>query len=140
MNLARNARSGFSLIEIVIAVTIMAIVAALVVPNVMNYLKKSQVRSTKVALENVKGAIENFNADTGSYPTNLSELKTRPADEKLAKRWDGPYIEKEPLDAWKRELVYTLNPKGTQPRFELYSWGQHGEDSPQEEWINVREE
>lgn len=139
METVKLARRGFTLIEVMIAIAIVAIIGAIVVPNVTSYIRKARVKSTRVALENIKNAIESYHADTGQYPANLSDLKTRPSDEKAAKLWDGPYIEKEPVDAWKNEYVYTLNPKGTQPRYELYSWGANGEGSPAEEWINVRE-
>ena len=140
MNVLRGARAGFSLIEIVIAVTIMAIIAALVVPNVTSYYRKARVKATHVALANVQNALQSFHADTGTYPTTLSELRVRPADEKVAKRWEGPYLSNDPVDGFRNEIQYTVNPKGVQPPYELYSWGSQGEGSAQEEWIHAGEE
>jgi general secretion pathway protein G len=136
----RASRSGFSLIEIMIAVSIIALVAGLVVPNAMDYFRKARIKSTRVAMKGVQDAIQSFNMDTGSYPASLSDLKVRPSDERTAKRWDGPYLSGDPNDAWGNELVYTLRPKGSQPPYELYSWGASGEGSPQEEWIHARED
>jgi general secretion pathway protein G len=138
MRISRS-EAGFSLLEIVIAVSIMAIIAALVVPQVFNYLKKSKKQATKVALSNVQNAIETLQSDTGSYPTTLGDLTTRPVDQKTASRWEGPYLKNEPKDGFNNELVYILSPKGTQPPYELYSWGPNGEGSPQEEWIRARD-
>jgi len=136
----RAAHDGFTLIEIIIAVTIMGILAALVVPNITSYMSKARKQATKTTLNTVQNAIHSFHADVSAYPAALNELKTPPADEKLARRWEGPYLTREPLDGWKNELVYNLHPKGTQPPYELYSWGPHGEGSPQEEWIYAQEE
>lgn len=136
----RASRSGFSLIEIVIAVAIIALVAGLAVPRVMTYLRQARVKSTRVAMKGVQDAIQSFNMDTGSYPASLSDLKARPSDERIAKRWDGPYLSGDPNDAWGTEFVYTLRPKGSQPPYELYAWGASGEGSPQEEWIYARED
>lgn len=137
---ARPANAGFSLIEIVIAVTIMGILAALVIPNITSYLRKAKVQSTRVALNNIQNAVQSFHADTSQYPSSLADLKNKPVDEKLAKRYDGPYITKEPLDGWGNEIIYTVNPKGSRPPYELYSWGPNGEGSPQEEWVYAQEE
>ena len=137
----RSVRSGFSLVEIVVAVTIMGLVMAIIVPNVMGYLQRSRKTATRVALNQVTDAIELYHSDTSVYPATLHDLITRPADEKAAKRWDGPYFKKAqyPTDGWKNELVYILNPKGTQPPYELYSWGPGGEGSPSEEWMHARD-
>ncbi len=139
MQTVRTARRGFTLIELMIVIAIIAIIGAIVVPSVTSAVRKARIKTTRVGLENVKNAIESYHADTGQYPPSLSDLKTRPSDEKAAKSWEGPYIERELVDAWKNEYVYTLNPKGTQPRYELYSWGANGEGSPAEEWIHARE-
>ncbi|HVW99327.1 MAG TPA: type II secretion system protein GspG [Candidatus Babeliaceae bacterium] len=134
-----SVRSGFTLIEIVIAITIIAILGAVAGPPLFKWIAKGKVTATNTTLKAVNTAIQTFQADTSTFPTSLSELLTRPSEEKIAKRWDGPYLEKEPLDGWKRELQYQLNPRGAQPPYELYSWGPNGEGSPEEEWIKVQD-
>ena len=135
-----GSRSGFSLIEIVIAVTIMGIIAGLVVPQAVQYLRQSKKRATKVALVSVQEAISLYQSDVGAYPQTLEDLKTKPTDEKIAKRWEGPYIKRSPNDAYGRELQYVLNPKGAKPPYELYSWGPDGEGSSEDGWIRAGEE
>jgi general secretion pathway protein G len=134
-----HARSGFSLIEIVIAMTIIGILGALVGPPLLRWVGKGKITATKTTLKTVNTAIQAFQADTSSYPSMIADLTARPSEEKLAKRWDGPYLDKEPLDGWKHELIYQLNPRGTQPAYELYSWGPNGEGSPEEEWIRAQD-
>lgn len=144
MSFARTA-PGISLIEIVIAITLIAIFAGLVGPTLFRYLTTGRKTATEVTLRGIQEAIENFREDTGIYPNSISELYIRPSGDPVNKRWKGPYLGKgkrgeealteNPRDAWKGEIVYQLNPKGTQPPYVLYSWGPNGEGSPQEEWI-----
>jgi general secretion pathway protein G len=131
--------TGFSLIEIMIAVTIIGIMLAVVVPNFMRYREKSRMTGTKAALVSVNAAIDQFHSDTNVYPSTLADLMTKPGEEKVARKWEGPYLTKEAVDSFGNELVYQLNAKGTQPAYELYSWGPHGEGSPQEEWIRFQD-
>jgi len=135
LNTRRTATAGFTLIEIVLAITVMGIVAGVVFQQVSKYLRRSRIKTTRLTLRTVQGDIQSFHTDTGSYPTVLAELIERPTDEKISRRWDGPYLDKEPMDAWNNELVYELNPKGTKPPYELYSWGPNGDGSPEEEWL-----
>lgn len=141
-----SAQPGLSLIEIVIAITLIALFAALVGPTIYKYLSRGQETATKIALKGIQEAIETYRSDTGSYPSTIAELYIQPAGD-LAKRWKGPYLgtgargekplEADPQDAWKHDFVYQLNPKGTRPPYVLYSWGPGGEGSPQEEWLSA---
>ena len=130
-----SAASGFTLIEIVLAITIMGMIAGVVFQQVTKYLKRSRVKTTRLTLRMVQGDVQSFHTDTGSYPESVSELMERPTDEKISRRWDGPYLDKEPTDAWNNELTYVLNPKGAKPPYDLYSWGPSGEGSSEEEWL-----
>ncbi len=130
-------KSGFSLIELVIAVTIMVIFAAIAVPSYFAIIGRARKSSTISTIKTLDTAIGSFHGDTGAYPNNLSELVNRPSDEKIAKRWEGPYLQKETTeDAYRNELVYRVTKGGKHP-YELYSWGSNGEGSPESEWLDV---
>jgi len=131
-----TANKGFSLIEILIALTIIGIMAAGVL-GLTKWIGKAKISKTRTTIANVKLAIDSYANDTGAYPSTLSELATRPADEKIAKRWQGPYESAEVEDGWKTPFVYQLNAKGSKNKYELYSWGPNGEGSPENEWISV---
>jgi general secretion pathway protein G len=130
-------KGGFSLIEIVIAIALMALVLGIAVPVIIRQLNKGKKGTTETALRNTEQAIEALYADVSAFPNRLEDLVEKPTDEKLAKKWDGPYLKKVPQDGYGRELVYQLNAKGSKPPYELYSWGPDGEGSPKEEWISV---
>lgn len=132
-----RARSGFTLIEVIVAITIVAIMTAGAFA-LFRWTENAKRTRTETTVKGIQLAINTFQSDTGSYPITLNDLKQRPADATLAKRWRGPYLEgKEDQDAWYKEIQYRVNPKGSQHPYELYSWGKGGEGSPENEWVNV---
>ena len=129
-------RSGFSLIEIVMAIALVALILSVGIPSVMNMVRSGTIKSTHAALHAAKGAIDMFSVDTGSYPNELNDLIERPSDERLAAKWSNPYVEKYPRDGWDHELQYERTPQGAHP-YELYSFGANGEGGADEERISV---
>jgi general secretion pathway protein G len=131
-------KPGFTLTEILIAIALVAIMAAVTVPFFMGYLTRAKIRSTQQTLLTIKGSIESFYADVGQYPNKLQDLIERPRDPKLAKKWLTRYMEKDeiPEDAWGNEIQYKKTSGGQHP-FELYSYGANGPDAPAEDWKHV---
>lgn len=138
---ARARVSGFSFIELVIALMILAVLTLFVGPNLIRYVGESRRSATENNLQQLKLSIQQFQFDTGKYPQTLNDLVQAPAN---VKNWRGPYIdpdnvEKALNDGWKVPFVYQQNPagaKGGRP-YQLYSWGSNGEGSEQSEWISV---
>lgn len=126
--MAQTVRPGFTLIEIIIAITIVGIMAAGGFA-LLKYRDRAMVTKTKTELGNLRLLIDQYQIDTGAYPVTLQDLMTRPADQKIAKRWEGPYLDKEIEDGWKHPFAYQLNQKGAKKPYELYSWGKDGEGS-----------
>jgi len=138
---SRYARAGFSLMEIMIAVMILGLVAAMVGPAAMNAYKNAQKRTAKATMRSFKDAIGMYQMHVGQLPQTLKDLIKKPRDERASKKWEGPYIEKEelPEDPWNSPFVYKLTPGAGHP-YELYSRGPNGADAPKEEWISVWDE
>lgn len=132
-----SARSGFSLIEIMIVVGIIGLIMAIAVPGFMGARKKANITATKAMLQKLEGNIEQFKDDTGQYPNTLHDLYAKPFDEKVAKRWEGPYVKKDVFeDAFGSDIQYQVT-KGQKQPYELYSYGPNKEGSPSDEWINA---
>lgn len=132
-------RSGFSLMELMIYIAIVGIMLAVVGPNVVNYFSKAKSSTTEQTLKSLKQAIELYNAHTSQYPESLRDLVRQPMDEKVARKWQGPYIEVKndelPEDGWGREFIYRVGEPGSGRSYDLYSLGANGEGSSEAEWI-----
>lgn len=134
----RKVRAGFTLIEIMIAITVIGVLGAILVPSLYYYVTKSKRTSTEANLRAVQTSIDQFYLDTNDYPGKPRDLIKKPADEKLAKRWQGPYLKSNetPTDGWGNTLYYKKPGEKGHP-YELSSYGEHGKGSPKNEWISV---
>ena len=120
---------GFTLIEIMIVMVIIAMLAALVGPRVMGALSGSKVKATKIQIETLSNSVETFHLDVGRYPSQqegLEALVTNPASAPIP-NWRGPYLKKNkvPADEWRRPFVYEI-PSKHGMGFDLYSLGADG--------------
>src|ERR1700675_1110882 len=105
---ARHGESGFTLVEILVVITIIGMIMALVGPRVLNYLGESKVKTAKIQMESFSSALDLFFLDVGRYPTSsegLAALSQRPGS---APSWNGPYLRGGvvPADPWGRQYVY----------------------------------
>jgi prepilin-type N-terminal cleavage/methylation domain-containing protein len=81
-------RSGFTLPEILVTVTVVAVLAAVVVPAVTQYVSKGDSPSTLTDLNQIRDAITGYSADTRAYPSTLYELESNPSG---VAGYKGPY-------------------------------------------------
>lgn len=127
---------GFSIIELAMVIAIIGILLGGILGG--RYLiQRAQRNTTKSTLITLRTSLDSFRNDTGSYPNNLTELRNKPLDEKVSKKWEGPYLDKEiTTDSFGNELVYRVT-KGAKHPYELSSYGSGGEGAPQDEWISV---
>lgn len=124
---ARHARA-FSLVELMIVISIIGLLVALVAPRLAGALGRGRVQSTRAQIELLSGGVTQFNLDVGRYPTTeegLAALLTRPQGVE-ADVWKGPYLEKDfiPTDAWGRDFRYENPDSG---RFVIRSLGADGQ-------------
>lgn len=130
----RGRRSGFTLLEILIVVAIIAMLAAFVVPNFMGTQLKAQIDLTqsKVAWGGPVGsALELYRTHIGTYPDDLKGLTEKPDDDEKAQKWaTGGYLQDagQLKDAWGKELMYKFPGQFNQDRYDLWSVGPDGQD------------
>ncbi len=126
---ARRADQGFTLLELLVVMAIIALLGALIGPRLFERLEDSKVVTAQTQVRMLKTALDTMRLDIGRYPTaeeGLELLGRAPVDPKLRARWHGPYLEGEvPLDPWSNRYQY--NPSGRDLNaISLYSYGPTG--------------
>ncbi len=122
------AQSGFTLLELLVVLGIIAMLAGIVGPQVMKHMGESKTKAAKVQIEDLSATIDMYKLDVGTYPTTNEGLNALIESPNTAKRWNGPYLQKSkvPLDPWQNEYHY-LSP-GEHGKFDLYSYGADGKE------------
>ena len=134
-------RDGFTLIEILVVIAIVAMLAALVAPNVFRNLGTAKDVTARSQVEALGGGLDSYRLDNGRYPTTdqgLEALSVAPTASPAPTNWRGPYLRKAvPLDPWGNAYVYispgVVNPTG----YDLLSLGADGELGGEDENTDV---
>jgi general secretion pathway protein G len=118
---------GFTLVEMLVVITIIGLIMALVGPRVLNYLGESKVKAARIQIESFSAALDLFYLDNGRYPSSsegLPALVQRPAN---SASWNGPYLKtgSVPTDPWGRPYLYRS--PGNHAPYEIASYGPSGE-------------
>lgn len=105
----RRGEAGYSLLEVLIVLTIIALIAALVGPRLMAQLDRSKVKAAQIQIETLATVLGEMRTHIQRYPTaqeGLGLLVSPPASEADRAVWQGPYLNTLPTDPWGREYVY----------------------------------
>ena len=125
----RDPQSGVTLIEMMVVLVIIAVVAAMVVPNVIGRPDEARVTVAQTDLRAIAGALELYRLDNRTYPNTmqgLSALVERPTLAPEPVSWaSGGYLTVMPQDPWGGIYVYRF--PGTEGRFDLTSLGADGQ-------------
>ena len=123
---------GFTLIELMIVVIIIAALSAMVVPRLSNRSEQAKVTVAEADINsNIGLALKLYKLDNGRYPTTsqgLNALLSKPSSSPAPKNWNGPYLETEPLDPWKVDYAYKSPGAHNSTSYDLYSIGPDGTD------------
>lgn len=126
---ARALARGFTLIEIMVVVTIIAILIAIVAPRVMDQPDKAAAVRARADLQAIVTGLNLYKLDNFTYPSTdqgLEALVTQPGGEPAAPNWKaGGYMDRVPKDPWQRDYVY-LSP-GQHGEIDVYSLGRDGQ-------------
>jgi len=122
---------GFTLIELMVVITILSILAIIVVPKIMDLPAKAKVSATKTQIAGFKTALVKYQSDNDRYPSTdqgLNALVMKPESDPIPQNWsEGGYIDKKtvPLDPWNHPYIYTCEDG---QNYEIISYGADGKE------------
>lgn len=136
-----NGSAGFTLIEILVVIAVIAMLAALVAPNVFQHVGTAKDATARSQIELLGAGLDAYRLDNGRYPTTdqgLEALQVEPTVPPLPSNWRGPYLRKAiPPDPWGNPYIY-LSPGEANPRgYDLLSLGADGEPGGEGEDADV---
>ena len=131
-------QDGFTLVEMLVVITIIGLIMGLVGPRVLNYLSDSKSKAARIQIEGFAQALDLYYLDNGSYPaTNvgLGALVQKPND---TERWNGPYLKGSvvPKDPWGKPYAYAF-PGTHSAAYDLVSFGADGQEGGTEHAADI---
>ena len=125
--LSRRFVRGFTLIELMVVLVIIGVLAALIVPNVLDRADDARVTAARTDVNNLMQSLKLYRLDNQRYPTaeqGLQALVSKPTASPVPPNWK-PYLEKLPNDPWGRPYQY-VNP-GVRGEGDVFSFGADGQ-------------
>ena len=145
LTISKHIKKGFSLLEIIVVMGLIAVIAGIVYPILNQRRKEAAISQARQILAGIDQSIGRYHDDTGEYPVTLEDLVRRPSAELVSSKWStvgylpvkkGEKQAKIPVDPWKRKFVY-IAPKGEDDSYELYSHGPNGPKGDKKERIHA---
>lgn len=131
--ISRHEEKGFTLLEILIVITILGILASLVAVKLMDRPGEARALKAEMDIKTLETALKLYKLDNSCYPTTeqgLQALVEKPSTGKIPTKWrDGGYLEKDvvPKDPWGNDFLY-LSPGVHNRDFDIWSYGADGEE------------
>jgi general secretion pathway protein G len=133
--MAVRRQGAFTLVELLLVLTILAILAAIVLPKIAGRGQDAKIGATKTQINAFATALDMFEVDNGHYPrgkNGLNDLMVKPKD---AQNWHQ-YMESVPLDPWQHPYVYECPGKHRPNSYDLMSAGPDGQIGSDDDIVN----
>jgi general secretion pathway protein G len=134
----RTAQRGFTLVEMLLVLVILATLAAIVLPKLMGRSEQARITATQTQISSFKTVLDAFEVDNGYYPrgkNGLVDLVQKPRD---AMNWHGPYLDNIPNDPWGQPYQYDCPGRHNPTSYDIYSPGPPNANTPIGNWVAQR--
>jgi general secretion pathway protein G len=123
-----DGQSGFTLVEMLVVITIIGLIMGLIGPRVLNYLSESKVKAARIQLQSFGSALDLFYLDAGRYPSADEGLAALVRPTGAVAGWAGPYLKGGvvPNDPWNNPYVYRS--PGVHAPYDIVSYGSDGQE------------
>src|SRR5580692_10482810 len=119
---------GFTLVEMLVVITIIGLIMGLIGPRVLNYLSESKVKAAKIQLQSFASALDLFYLDAGRFPSTSEGLTALVRPTPGVASWNGPYLRggNVPNDPWSHPYLYRS--PGERGPYDIVSYGSDGQE------------
>ena len=133
----RRRESGFTLLELLVTLTILGLLAAIATPQVVKYIGTSRTQTAKVQVQAIDAALDLFQTDVGRYPTAQEGLTALVVKPETVPDWKGPYLKKASglTDPW--GVPYHYRQPGQHGEADVFSYGGGKTDGGADEAIDI---
>lgn len=119
---------GFTLVEMLLVLVILAVLAAIVIPKFSGRSQQAKETAAKSQIAGFEMALDSFEVDTGTYPSGSNGMNALVEQPNNAQNWKGPYLKKGiPLDPWANPYIYTYPGKNNTKGYDVMSMGPDGQ-------------
>jgi general secretion pathway protein G len=137
----RKRRPGFTLLEILLVVGLLALLAAFAIPNLIGSAEKAKGKMVEAAIGpngTLSQAIKMYRFEIGRYPESLKDLVEKPSNSDDAKKWTGKYLEdvRGLKDPWDHDYNYNAKGSKNEGAYDLWSIGPDGQDGTEDDIVN----
>jgi len=121
-------QAGFTLVEMLVVITIIGLIMGLIGPRVLNYLSESKVKAARIQLQSFASALDLYFLDAGRYPSTAEGLSALVRRTPGVAAWNGPYLKGNdvPNDPWSHNYVYRS--PGERGPYDIMSYGSDGQE------------
>ena len=121
-------QQGFTLVEMLVVITIIGLIMGLIGPRVLNYLSESKVKAAKIQMQSFASALDLFYLDAGRFPSTAEGLAALVQRAPGLDAWNGPYLKggSVPNDPWSHPYLYRA--PGEHGPYDIMSYGSDGQE------------
>jgi general secretion pathway protein G len=121
-------QAGFTLVEMLVVITIIGLIMGLIGPRVLNYLSESKVKAARIQLQSFASALDLYYLDAGRFPSTAEGLAALVRRTPGVAAWNGPYLKGSnvPNDPWSHSYMYRS--PGDHSPYDIMSYGSDGQE------------